>query len=282
MSLICVKLHQRENKKYRKILSTEETIFPTFEPKKISSLPYTSGATQGDNEWFYIENARSQNYSIDLLSEAFTTSDFDSLTKKEFSKIDFLFVLEDKFISFQNISPSKLISQKKVFFWGEQFKYKTDCTDIIVQDLPDAIYEKSTNRLFFQRLESITGIFKGIDTLYREATQQETDAFLKNDFIELESNYSSSDVKVPNRKRIALATKTLLTLNESDKKHIFKYIGDYCPELKKSKKAFKISNENELKMLLYGIEQRFYTTPIGNEKRLANSVITLNKGKLTK
>ena len=35
---------------------------------------------------------------------------------------------------------------------------------------------------------------------------------------------------------------------------------------------------NELKMLLYGIEQRFYTTPVGGEKRLANSVITLNQG----
>ena len=29
------------------------------------------------------------------------------------------------------------------------------------------------------------------------------------------------------------------------------------------------------KNLLYGIEQRFYTTPIGNEKRIANSIIRI-------
>lgn len=56
------------------------------------------------------------------------------------------------------------------------------------------------------------------------------------------------------------------------------YIGDYCPGLKVSENSFEVGSENELKMLLYGIEQRFYTTPVGGEKRLANSVITLNQG----
>ena len=32
MKNICVKLIQRENKKYRKMLSSEETIFPEFDP----------------------------------------------------------------------------------------------------------------------------------------------------------------------------------------------------------------------------------------------------------
>ena len=48
--------------------------------------------------------------------------------------------------------------------------------------------------------------------------------------------------------------------------------------MKVSENSFEVGSENELKMLLYGIEQRFYTTPVGGEKRLANSVITLNQG----
>jgi len=48
--------------------------------------------------------------------------------------------------------------------------------------------------------------------------------------------------------------------------------------LKVSENSFEVGSENELKMLLYGIEQRFYTTPVGGEKRLANSVITPNQG----
>lgn len=275
MKNICVKLSQRESNKYRKMLSSEETIFPEFEPENTSAYPYTSGATLQDGEWFCITNAKKQKYAIDLLSKSLTTIDLEMLTRSEFNKIDYLFVLDDRFIFFQNVSKSKLVSQKKIMHFGEAFTYKADCTEIVIKNSPDAIYDKNTDNLYFRRLESITSIFKGIDMLYREATQEETDSFLANDFISLKDDYSSSKVKTANRKRIALATKTLSELDESDRKNIFKYIGDYCPDLKASENAFEVGSENELKMLLYGIEQRFYTTPVGGEKRLANSVITL-------
>lgn len=278
MKNICVKLSQREHNKYRKMLSSEETIFQEFEPENTSTLPYTPGATLQDDEWFCITNAKEKEYSIDLLSETFVTVDLEMLTRSEFKKIDYLFVFDDRFIFFQNVSKSKLVSQKKIMHFGEEFTYKTDCAEIVIKDLPDAIYDKNTGNLYFRRLESITSIFRGIDMLYREATQEETDAFLANDFISLTDDYSSSKVKTANRKRIALAVKTLAELDESDRKNIFKYIGDYCPDLKVSENAFEVGSENELKMLLFGIEQRFYTTPVGGEKRLANSVITLNQG----
>lgn len=260
------------------MLSTEDIIFPIFVPENTSTSSYTPGAALQDDDWFCITNVREKEYSIDLLSETFSTADFESLTRAEFDKVDYLFVLDGKFIFFQNVSKSKLVSQKRIVHFGEGFTYKTDCAEIVINDLPDAIYDKTTDSLFFRRLESITGIFRGIDMLYREATQEETDSFLANDFIILKGDYSSSKVKTANRKRIALAAKTLSELDESDRKHIFKYIEDYCPDLKVSENSFEIGSENELKMLLYGIEQRFYTTPVGGEKRLANSVITLNQG----
>lgn len=278
MKNICVKLIQRENKKYRKMLSSEETIFPEFDPESASTSPYTPGATLQDDDWFCITNAKGQEYSIDLLSDTVSTADLDSLTRAEFNKIDYLFVIDGRFIFFQNVSKSKLVSQKRVVHFGEGFTYKTDCAEIVIRDLPDAIYDKTTDTLYFRRLESITSIFRGIDMLYREATQEETDSFLANDFISLKDDYSGSKVKTANRKRIALAAKTLSELDEPDRKNIFKYIGDYCPDLKVSGNSFEVGSENELKMLLYGIEQRFYTTPVGGEKRLANSVITLNQG----
>jgi len=278
MKNICVKLSQRENKKYRKMLSSEETIFPEFDPDNTSTSPYTPGATLQDDDWFCITNAKGKDYSIDLFSERFSTADMDSLTRAEFDKIDYLFVIDDRFIYFQNVSKSKLVSQKRIVHFGEGFTYKTDCAEIVIRDLPDAIYDKTTDSLYFRRLESITGIFRGIDMLYREATQEETDTFLANDFISLKDDYSSNKVKTANRKRIALAAKTLSELDESDRKNIFKYIGDYCPDLKVSENAFEVGSENELKMLLYGIEQRFYTTPVGGEKRIANSIIALNQG----
>lgn len=278
MKNICVKLSQRKNNKYRKVLSSESTIFPEFVPENTSTSLYTPGASLKDDEWFYITNIKEKEYSIDLLSETFTTVDLEMLTSLEFTKIDYLFVFDEHFIFFQNVSKPKLISRKKIIHMGDAFTYKTDCAEIVIKDLPDAIYDKSADILYFRKLESITSIFRGIDMLYREATQEEIDDFLANDFISLKDNYNSSMVKTANRKRIAMATKTLSELSKSDRENIFEYIGDYCPELKVTEKSFEIGTENELKMLLYGIEQRYYTTLVGGEKRLANSVIKLNQG----
>ena len=65
---------------------------------------------------------------------------------------------------------------------------------------------------------------------------------------------------------------TLNKLDEQQKKEIFSYTDKYYPDLKYDGKAFEIKNEEDMKNLLYGIEQRFYTTPVTNEKRVANSV----------
>ena len=70
-----------------------------------------------------------------------------------------------------------------------------------------------------------------------------------------------------------MAQKTLNELNDDEKRGIFNYIGEYCPGLIASENSFEIGSEEELKLLLYGIEQRFYTTIVGNEKRIANSVL---------
>lgn len=278
MNYVCVKLKQRESDKYRKMLSMDENIFPEFEPKSISTSPYTAGASLQDGEWFFVRAAKTQGYRIDLLTESYTTVDFEELRWGDFGKIDYLFVLEDRFIFFQNISKSKLVKQKRIIHFGDSFKYQSECEELVIRDLPDAIYDKITDTLYFRKLESITTIFKGIDELYREATKEEVNSFLESDFISLKGDYSSSKVKKANRKRIALAIKTISKLSDNDRNHIFSYIGDYCPDLKANDNSFEIGSENELKMLLYGIEQRFYTTPIGDEKRIANSIIALEQG----
>lgn len=68
---------------------------------------------------------------------------------------------------------------------------------------------------------------------------------------------------------------TLSKLKVADKKKVFTYIADYCPDLRVDINKFEIGSEDDLKMLLFGIEQRFYTTPVGEEKRIANSIIAL-------
>lgn len=277
MQTICVKLRiPGKSIKYRKMATTDEKVFPDIAICVTSTLPYAPGAALTEGDWFKIENASQQDFTIDLLNQIYETPDFTSLVHEDFPKIDFLFLIREKDIFFQNVSRTRLLKKKsRIINIGDRYEYKSDQEEIVVNALPDAIFCGSSDILYFRRLESITTIFKGIDQLYREATAEETEQFLQSDFISLKDGYSANDVKTANRKRIALAMKTLSELRPADRRNIFTYIGDYCPELRVAESAFAIGSEDELKMLLFGIEQRFYTTPVGGEKRIANSVVPL-------
>jgi hypothetical protein len=67
---------------------------------------------------------------------------------------------------------------------------------------------------------------------------------------------------------------TLNGFNVQQKGDIFNYIQDYCA-VPFNNNQFEIETEDDLKLVLYGIEQRFYITPLGNEKRIANSIISI-------
>jgi hypothetical protein len=149
---------------------------------------------------------------------------------------------------------------------------------LVINAQPDAVYFSALDVLIFKNLATISSIFTGIDELYKEATQEEVKQFLDEPFITLCNEFDADKVSKPNRKRIALAMATLAALPEQDKEGMLSYIDGYCGESLKFNKVsgmFDISTDNDLKMLIYGIEQRFYTTQFGQEKRLANSVQAL-------
>ena len=66
-----------------------------------------------------------------------------------------------------------------------------------------------------------------------------------------------------------------LGCNAPERNVLFVFCGEQKLRFDKENQKFEISNDDELKLLLYGIEQRFYTTPFGYEKRLANSVTAM-------
>ncbi|WGI19022.1 hypothetical protein QBD03_09800 [Latilactobacillus sakei] len=148
-------------------------------------------------------------------------------------------------------------------------------TSITIHDYADAIYNKEEDRLYFLKLEHIKSIFKGIEELYRMATVTEVDHFLESDFIALVEGFTSDDVKTNNRKRIALLKDRYSQYTNVQKKELREYIQQYEGDLEITNDTFVIKNDSDLKKMLYGIDQRYYTTPIEGEKRLANSIIRI-------
>ena len=242
-----------------------------------NQIPYSPIHNLDEDSWFVINEFTKQPFCIDLLQNSFDSKDYANIRKDQFRNIDYIFSIQGSDFYFQNITPSLFIKKKTICF-GNVATIQKNCHYLTINDQPDAIYFKNSNCLAFRNLSAITGIFNGIDSLYKEATTEETNAFLQNKFICLKNNYNVDKVSKPNRKRIALAMDALKKISKTDRDQIIAYTLEYCGEKLKSNpesKAIEISTDDELKFLLYGIDQRFYTTLIGKEKRLANSVLTM-------
>lgn len=260
--------------KYRKIIS-DKTLY--ILPQDLSPhIPYSSSHNLDEDSWFGIDNFSQQSFCLEVLKEDFVSTAYVILKSNEINKLDFLCAVQDgNCFYFQKISKNQTLSRKKIIYLGDRFNYSEGSNDIVINDVADAIYIKDIDILYFKKLSSITGIFKGIDDLYRESTEEETKAFLESEFIQLNDEFSVAQVRKANRKRIAMAIDTVNNFEDDQKEIVFDTIKDYCPDLVTENGTFKIASENDLKLLLYGIDQRFYTTPDGKERRIANSVINL-------
>lgn len=263
-------------KPYFKLVS-DHTLFETVDIDIAHCVEYNPDHNLDEDAWFKVENFNQQAFCIDLLQVDFDSKDYDDLVKAQFTKIGYLFSLQGDDFYFQKITPSLFLNRKMIGF-GEAAEIEESESRLVINALPDAVYYKDSNILIFKNLATISSIFRGIDTLYKEATNEEVQEFLNEDFIDLTGDLDLSKVSKPNRKRIALAMKALHNMTDGDKGQMLIYVNSYCDEkltFDAANMKFKIETDNELKLLLYGIEQRFYTTPLGNEKRLANSVIAL-------
>ena len=263
------------NGSFFKVISDEQ-IFEI--PDDISnSVDYNADYKLEDDEWFVIKDFSEKEFCIDFLTKRFVSTEYNQIALNDYSKIEFLCSYQTGIYYFQKLATTQLI-RKKWFSLSDAPTLMENEPIIVINNFADAIYKKDEDNLYFKKLTSVTSIFKGIEELYKEATQEETESFLENDFIKLDDNYSADKVKTANRKRIAMAMETLNRFSSEEKHSIFVYIKDYCEDLNfdENDSNFTITNEDDLKKLLYGIEQRYYTTPLGNERRLANSIITLN------
>lgn len=276
MNHLIARIRTRKNEKMFKLLSNQENIFD-LNVENLPLVEYDVDHNLDDGSWFKVGQFSQKDYFLDYLGRDFVAAEYNDLIKAEFTKISSLCSIQGGNFFFQKVTPSTYLCKKCIGF-GDVARLENSNTRLYINNDPDAVYLKDKDILVFKKLSTISSIFPGIDTIYKEATNDEVQGFLNKDFIELVDDFNLEKVSKPNRARIALALNSLGQMDPGEQEDILVYIHEYSDKqlvYDKDKKVFSIQNDEQLKMLLYGIEERFYTTPIGKQKRLANSVQSL-------
>lgn len=263
----------KKDAEYRKVYAGEESIYNV--PIELeNAIEYTPSRLLEDDEWYKITNFSRQDFCIELLKKDFNTTDYSLINKTNVDLLEYMCSYENEIYFFQRIMRQSIFTRKRITV-GDNVTLNKGEKSIVINEIPDAIYNKQQDKLYFKKLETIAPIFKGIEILYKEATREEIESFLENDFIKPVNEYCADKVKTLNRKRIAIAMETLKGFNKKQKKEVLDYTHKYYPQLKYKNGAFSVGSEEDMKYLLWGIEQRYYTAPVTNEKRVANSIMVL-------
>lgn len=171
--------------KYRIFLDTAETLYKDKSEIVVEAVPYDPETVIDKKAWYFLESFSNTEYTIDVITNSLSSVDCESLSRVDYDTISYIFEMNSNSICFQNIGKSKLIRKKGILRIGNEYKYHDDYAAIPINDFPDAIYDKDEDKLYFQDISNISSIFPGIIELYREASTQETEDFLKMDFIVL-------------------------------------------------------------------------------------------------
>ena len=180
MSYLFARIKQRgTNEKFRIILQTDQQIFSSVESMIDGDMPYNQETVLDEKEWFFICDFMKSAYTIDILGKDINSADYNSLTENEFSHVDYLLATsqDNNELFFQKIGESSLVKKKRVWFLGGRYEFQNQSASFEIKDLPDAIYIRDKDILYFRKLSSIASIFPNISNIYREATKEETDAF---------------------------------------------------------------------------------------------------------
>lgn len=227
-------------------------------------------------EWFNLEHFSEKGYFLPIMGENFTGVGMSSLPRGDYDNVAFTMSIQSdsRYFLFQKITSSLIYKRYSLLTLSEQPSI-VNLNEVIVMKLtPDCIYDRNVDTLYFKNLNAITTIFNGINELYKEATNDEVDAFLNNEtLVDVAPDFTTDKVKTANRRRIKEATQLYENFSEEQKRQLPNYIGKYCPNLfDEHTQKFKITSEEDLTILLNGLRQRYYTTEIDNRKQLANSV----------
>ncbi len=261
---------KKKNNLFR-ILASPNNIY-SLEQIPDEAYEYDPGVLIEPEEFYKLSNFSGSEYASDFIKSEINSVDFNQITKEGLKKLSYICTVQDNFLFFQAISTSYYISKK--WFSIEELTLEEEKPIITINEKAEVIYDNIADVLYFKKLSTANRIFRGLDQLYREATAEESQEFLDSEFLDVTEDYTVDRISIPNRKKIALIKDILNQYNDIEKQAIYNYTQEYGQVAYEDGK-FKIETDNDLKHVLWGIEQRYYTTPIGGEKRVANSVITI-------
>lgn len=255
---------------YKNILNQQNNIIDDFDVTAIEAIDFTPGYKPDEDEWFRIANFSQSDFHIPECNANYSTASLNQIANADYQRIAAIGIIQNGQKQFQRITPSLFVARKTILDYSGAPQIVEHRNQIEIRSESDAIYISGSDTLYFKTIGKIKLIFPGIEELHREATQDEVDAFIANEFIALDG-VEANAIGALNRKRIADIGAKYNGLTQAKKNLLIAYAREKAG-VDIENDAFKVQSETDLKKVLYAMDQRYYYADIYEENRVASSV----------
>ena len=244
------------------------------------SIAYDPNNTDRE-QWFRIDDFEHKEGFLSILNADFDVAELDSLTNDQFvgKTIDFIAYYKDHKYYIQKFTKGNYM-RKKWFSWnGDAVEYNEKDDMVFINPIPNCIYDNESKCIYFKDISKAYSVFGGLKLDYKEATDNETIRMLQLDIVHAEE-FTFQDVGVSNRKRITSILDKYEKYEPAKKNTLKQYIRERVGnnlEYDDATGQFIVRNDNHLKLLLYGIQQRFYQPPLEEEVHVATATTEISK-----
>lgn len=230
------------------------------------------------HQWFRIENFRSTEYFNEIFANHIDAGELTTIHVNQLDDIKYFAYYTDNKFYIQRMLTGCYI--KKAGFWstGDTIEFANDNKMVTINPIPDGVYDLNSDTLYFLELNRLYSIFSNIKNEYVQGTSGSIHEFLANDIISLDENFSEGKVSLSNRKRISEVARVYNAYSMEQKEELKNYICQFSHgdlEYNEHERKFSIKNDIDLRLLLFGMQMRFYKQPLNDDVQVATSTTSL-------
>lgn len=237
-----------------------------------------------EDEWFYVEiNAEDKALMMaPYLPTVDSTADVNNIVSSQYKELAVLYLASKDSVGKAKIIFNRIFNKfyitSKIFLKfidSGEAAVSTEENVVEFNSNVDAYWDDVTSKLYFKSYSTIKPLFKGIDKFYRSATSEEVASFVNSDFFKVEESFKSEKLGERALKHIAgiIDEKSIDLSDVAVRKKYSEYAKSY------SESGFSIAEDgkfiltkvSDLTHVINLLQERYYTSQITNEKRVAHS-----------
>lgn len=243
------------------------------------AVPYSPNSSLDEDQWYFLDSLPAKNIK-NPINECLTanSNDWVQVTPTEYLSIRFLLLI-DKVQGralYQKVPNSMLINKPRLSLFGLNDQPSITYDPIIlINEQPDAIYEESSNKLYFRDISKLTDIFRGIDQQFKAATEDEVSDFVNSNIFNTVTGFDIKKVSTPIRKKISSVQTRFNNFSAIEQAQFIANVQQYLNHINFQNGKFLITGNEDVRDLADALDQKFHETPITKEPRRTQSYRSL-------